>query len=424
MAKRWASHGETVFFFPVFGNRGTHLQEDISSILGGGSGWDEIRAIAEKGGQKWIIILDGAENTTNPEEFFQGVAEFANRYKNSARILVSLKDLHYHLWEKYLEKKIAQNGSAPAIKELIMPVALDSPLIEPCPTYFRLSNFTMAELEDAYRTISSHYTVAPLSPFSSFSRNIKGMIRNPALLHIFLTCLKNREVPNAVGLSDLMESLVLSQINFAKQRRESLEHFIEILLSSKSTHLTLDALVDNGTPLLVHESLVYTIFSSLLELLREGILGRSCLQSQDKKEIFLYFPSSILGQYLVYRTLALSGKHRDEILVENAKELVDGNQAIYGLLYFALLRLANKQHFDRLVKVLKESASTKHFMRHILYSILVFKEETSSGRVGDGFNSKIFSILRAFWAATIAFSRTSNGTWFSTSRRRATRGHG
>ena len=378
MAKRWSAHGEVVLFLPVWGNFGCDLTNDIAIRLGGTACWQHARAVSEQNKQRWIIILDGAENSSDPQNFFKGVMAFADQYRNSVKIIISVRLLYYRLWQRYL---VPANGEPTAT--FFMPIDGRCPLMESSQPYFLLPQLSMAEVEKAYRTMCLSLS-PPLTDFSNFSRNIRGMLRQPSLMTVFLMCLKNREVPKSLGISDIMEGFVLNQINFAKHRREFLEHFLETLLKNQKNKIGLDELVDNGNALLINEVLAPSSFSSFVELLREGILGRELITTCQDKQIIIYFPLALLREYLVYRSLALIGKHRDDILIEHFRKIEAGNDVLYGVVYFAMLRLANKQYFDRLARVVSQADAAGPYLRHIVYNILVFKEETTSGNVGDG----------------------------------------
>lgn len=364
MAKRWASQGEVVFLLRIVGKRGADLAEEMAFLLGGKEFWTQARKIAETSQQKWIIILDGVENTSNPNDFFAGLAKFARECKN-VKILISLPEMYYCLWTKYIPK------------ELVMPVDGSCLLLESAQPYFRLTNCSQAELKDLYCTLASDVESAAPS-FSTIPKKIRGMLRNPSLTRIFLMCFQNREVPRYMGVRELLEGLVVNQLHCSKWRREFLEHFIESLQKSSQLSLTLDQLIDNDDPVLLKECLNARVPSGVLELIDEGILEQQAFPYPDGNVISFLFPMSFLQDYLHYRTMALAGKHGDDLLDKYLLKVLEGNPNLWGVVFFALFRLLDKQYFERFVEILKKTDSSHPLISLLIYEILVLKEESTS----------------------------------------------
>lgn len=382
MAKRWKLYGEIVLFTLVFGKTGYELEKDIARHLG----ILEWNQIPHSSSARWTIILDGVENTNNPEDFLQGVAQFAQKYSSEVRIILSISEFHLQLWQNYLEKPLLELGGN-NIKSLIMPWH-DSCLLTNN-YYFHLPWFDKAQLKELYRTMCLEMA-APLTPFANFGETIHNMLCNPSLMSIFLACLKNREVPKVLSFNDMLEGYVLNQISGNKNRREFLEALLELLLQNKSNTISLDNLVESGNVLLAKESLACTSLSILTELTRDGILGRILTNHSQEKKAFLYFPSSMVREYLIYRSLALMGKHKDELLIEDIKEIGRGNETLYGVVFFALLRLANKQYFDRIMQILQETKDLPILSRYLLFQLLVLYKANQIGKLGDGGSMDLF----------------------------------
>ncbi len=400
MARRWAAYGEIVLFFLIYDQVGLDLEKDICNSLGISS-WEQIPFDRIS---PWNIILDGVENTSCPEKFFQNVARFANKYKQNCRIIISISERHLNLWQKYLTIPLSGNQTLPAnsVSPTIAANANDNPtpqdLVMPwnnkCPliknSYFHLDLLDKNDLKEMYSLLSTEIA-APLTPFSEFAGHIQGMIRNPSFMTVFLHCLKNREVPKVLSFNDMLEGYVLNNIIATKPRREFIDNLIETLLKEKTTYISLDSIVDGVNLLLMKEALTDNSSSTLMELTHEGILGRILVNPEPNKKTILHFPLGILREYLIYRTLALMGKHRDELLLENIKDIAQGNDILYGVVFFAIMRLSNKQYFDRVAQLIQQSQDTPEIGQNLLLQILIMRNAvSSSGKLGDGGNEDSF----------------------------------
>lgn len=370
MAKRWSSHGEIVLFFKVFGHFDS-LEETIYQSLGSRSTFEQALNILKQNNQKCIIIFDGIENGENNNHLIRDVEAFVDQYQEYFKVIFSCNAFQYKLLEPCFSSK------------KYMEFEGECPLIDISRNYFHLKEFRKTDLDYAYKTMSQN-TSAPLGKFSSFSNNIKGILRNPSHMQIFINCLKNREVPKSLGINDILEGYVVNQVNFSKHRRDFVEQIIQTFLDLRVPRVDLDQIVDSDNMLLINEALTFTLFSTITELTREGILSKTSIINKNENNLIFYFPSRTLQEYLVYRSLALIGKHKDELLVDNIKNIEKGHFILYGLVYFAMLRLTNKQYYDRFVNILVQIPDSKYFVRQLVYDVVIFKLQTAGGNIGEG----------------------------------------
>jgi tetratricopeptide (TPR) repeat protein/flagellar biosynthesis GTPase FlhF len=371
MARKWLSQGEVVFLWRVFNSRGVDLAKDLALALGGKAAWEEAMTVAGDTHKKWTIILDGAENSNSPEEFFLGLHNFAKQYRATCKIILALPETHYQFWQKYLAN------------DLIMPVDGSCPILDSARPYFRLGQFARSELKDVYATLSAN--VGNIAPsFNSIPRHMRGMLRCPALAKIFLLSLRNREIPKYLGIRDALEGFVMNHISFCKERREFVDRFMEVVLKSRTLPITIEQLLDSDDTHLIKEILGFHAFNGLSALSAEGFLERyACKYLNDKDDTVLHFPSQILQDYLIYRTVALAGKHTDEMLGKYLSDLVNGNLTLWGVLYFALLRLIEKQYVERAVEIIKKTDQSHVAVAQLLYDLLLMKEQISSRTSGE-----------------------------------------
>lgn len=384
MAKRWMTHGEVVLFQLVFGQNGIDLEKDIAIQLGVAN-WSQL---PHSSSVSWIIILDSVENTSDPEKFFQGIAKFAKKYSQEVRIILSISEFHIRLWQQYIEKCVPELGENVNLQSLVMPWRSAS-LLNEGTFYFSLPWFDLSQIKELYRTMCLDMP-SPLTPLSNFSESIQNILCNPSMMSIFLMCLKNREVPKVLSFNDMLEGYVLNQISGNKNRREFLEALLELLLQNQNNTIALDSLVESGNVLLSKESLACTCLSTLAELTRDGVIGRLLISCNQDKKAFIYFPNNIVREYFVYRSLALMGKHKDELLIEDIKKIGQGNETLYGVVFFALMRLANKQYFDRINQIIQQTQDFPILSRYLLYQILLLYKIHQTGKFGDGGTMDIF----------------------------------
>lgn len=395
MAKRWSSQGEMVFFFPVFGNRALNLEQDLCEICKIENLHNTMEAIQKESPARWVIILDGLENTPRPQEFFEGLKNFLVQYKKNVKVILSIRDIYASLWKEHFEAK-----TSACLKDFVMPVDGECPLIESGLWYFSLPLFNLSELKKLYNTIGYEMLIPP-GDLSAFPHSIKNMMRNPSIMYLFLSCLKSREIPKKIALLDLMEGFVLNQINFSKGRREFLEKLVDLMMKAQTNHIELDVLIEKGDMETIQQGLLSTTFSQVTDLIQEGFLGRLSIGSKNSIETFLYFPIGFLREYMIYRSQALLGKHQDEVLLDFLKIIGPGKDCLYAIFYFSLLRLSSKQYFDRVVQIVSQASQHKVFMRNILYQILLSRESLTEKPLEEGLDSLIKTITNSTCSETL-----------------------
>ncbi|NUM36200.1 MAG: tetratricopeptide repeat protein [Candidatus Brocadiae bacterium] len=387
MAKRWSAQGEMVFFLPVFGNRGLSLEEELCEICKIEKLNTTVSNIQKESSAKWVVILDGIENTTKPQEFFENLKSFLSRYHQFIKVVVSIRDIYVFLWKEYFE-----GNSASSLKDFAMFVEGECPLMESNRWYYLLPLLNQTEAKKLYQTISHEMPVPP-GDFLAFPYSIKSMMRNPSIMYLFVSCVKSQEVPKKMGVLDLMEGFILNQINFSKGRREFLEKLVELMLKGETNHLELDVLIEKGDMETIQQGLLSTTFSQVTDLIQEGFLGRVSVVLKNSIETFLYFPITFLREYMIYRSQALLGKHQDEILLEFLKNIQPGKDCLYAIFYFSLLRLSSKQYFDRVIQIVSQASQHKPFMRNILYHILISRENAMEKPIEE--NNSIDTLIKS-----------------------------
>lgn len=382
MARKWLSQGEVVFLWRVFASRGIDLARDLAAALGGKDNWEKARALSSEAKRRWIVILDGVENSSSPEELFLGLQNFARQYGDDIKLILSLPDLHCHFWQKYLPR------------HLFLSIDGKCPLLDSAQPYFRLTQFARSELKELYSTLSAN--VGNIVPsFSAIPRHMRGMLRNPALAKLFLLSLRNREIPKYLGIRDAMEGFVMNHVSFCKERREFVDHFMEVVLKSRTLPITAEQLIESDDTVLIKEALGNHAFNGLTELVAEGIIERYAGRFiADKDDAVFHFPLQILQDYLIYRTVALAGKHTDELLEKYLGDIIGGNLTWWGAVFFALLRLVEKQYVERAVEVMKKANLSHTVVAQLLYELLLMKEQISSRTSGeDGTINSLIQLL-------------------------------
>lgn len=369
MAKKWLAHGQTAFFFRLSGQREVDIQEELERVLGANR-WQPARKLAEDESQEWIVILDSLDNLSMPKEFFANLSRLVRSHRH-LKVIMSLSEFCYRSWENFMPR------------ELFMPSEGACPIIGSSLPYLRLENFSPAEVKEAYSVISQDVEGSTPS-FSSIPKKTRGVLRNPSVLKIFLWCLRNQEVPRYLSLRDIMEGFVMNYINYSQKRREFIERFSVMLTNTKPLPVTMEMILAGEDMLLLNEILCINFPSGFEELLRQGILERKAYYQREEKSYAIDFPLRILQEYTSYRAVAVEGKHRDDLLANYLTDIVEGNYTLWGVAYFAMLRLVDKQYCDRFVDIMKRAPSPSSATSQILYDILVVKDETGSQPYGSG----------------------------------------
>ena len=366
-ARKWVSRGKIVFFYRIFGDKALNLESEIQEAILGRNLAETIQCTK----QNWVIILDGIENSAKAPQLLQSIAAFIQNCGKTVKIVLSMQPLFYKNYQKFFPQNF------------LMKINGNCPLVERNLPFYELTHLAQAEIKQAYCKIASDIQGA-IPSYSSIPEKIRGILRLPALTRVFLLCLRHREIPRYLGIRDVMEGFVMNHVNFSQERREFVENLMKIVLSSCNFPISVDQIIESENIELIKGSLSFHVPSGLLQLIAEGLFESNLVPCDGEKAIFIQPTLSFLKDYLIYRTVALAGKHKDEMLCKYLSEIGKGKLCLAGVLYFSLLRLVDKQYNDRLVEVLKKGKDLYPGLSQILFEIFVLKEQTSSQQIGQG----------------------------------------
>lgn len=363
-ARKWSSQGDVVVFVDS-------LCSDIEQHLDHYFSCDNFIGKFRETRYRLILIFDELSGNPQPEKLVNAITNFTHKYQKCVKVILSVSNIFYLHLKKHLKLS------------MFMPIEGKCPLVEARLHHYQLHLPRSFIGKTLYSSVGNR-KLGPVTPYDSFSQDLRAMLLNPSLTFVFLQALKNREVPYNLGIRDIMEGFVMNEISVNKNHRDMMDKFVEASVRSARTNLTLDEIVESDNDSFV-QSVINLSSSSIIPLLRKkGIVEYLSVYDQYGEIPGINIPMSLVKNYLFYRCFALSGQHGDELLVSYLQKLEKGNFPLLGVVYFALMRLADKQYYDRLSLVIKNAGNYNSFARGIVAEILLFKIRCCNYLVGKG----------------------------------------